>query len=188
MGKRPRIPKSVKAPEPIAPSEGTEDFKKNIASENAKLIYKYSDFEIEIWIDKHYEIRATEGDANGIREGIEQKKVLELIIESVKYIFHFYISNRITAFINFPDRKKPRSKTNYRIVLKDFRNSETPLNLVIEIHLIGYGKYEITTITAMKTNDFYMTDGQYCISFTDSSINLNRLILKNLSAIDKLTY
>lgn len=179
MGKRLRISK---------PEKLKEEFKKNIASENAKLIHKYNDFEFEIWIDKHYEDRVKYGDENGAREGIEQEKVLPLIIESIKFIFHFYLSNRITAFINFPDKKNPRSKTKHRIVIKDYRNTEIPLNFVIEIHFLDYGKYEITTITAMKTKDFIMTDGQYCISYTDKSINLNRMILRQISTIDKLNY
>ncbi|PWN59558.1 hypothetical protein [Chryseobacterium oncorhynchi] len=190
MTKRKHIDTKSKKTEPESSANGQklEEFKPNTASKNAKLIHKFNDFEFEIWIDKHYEDRLNYGDESGIREGIEQEKIQALIIESIKYIFHFYLSNRISNFINFPNKVNPRSKTNHRIVIKDYRNSEVPLNFVIEIHFLEYGKYEITTITAMKTTDFFLTDGQYCISFTNTSINLNRLVVKQLSTIDKLTY
>lgn len=190
MTKRKQINNKSKLIESDTPAsvQKAEEFKPNTASKNAKLIHKFNDFEFEIWIDKHYEDRVNYGDQNGIREGIEQEKIQALIIESVKYIFHFYLSNRISNFINFPNKSNPKSKTNNRVVIKDFRKTEVPLNFVIEIHFLEYGKYEITTITAMKTTDFFLTDGQYCISFTDSSINLNRLVVKQLSTIDKLTY
>lgn len=191
MGKRPRIPKTEKLPEVNPPSTSNsnkKEFTNNAASENAKLIHIYNDFQFEIWIDKHYEDRVNYGDENGQREGIEQEIVLPLIIESIKYIFHFFLANRITTFINFPDKKNPKNKTKHRIVIKDYRKSEIPLNTVVEVHFINYGKFQITTITAMQTDDFLMTDGQYCVSFTDNSINLNRMILKKMSSIDKLNY
>lgn len=188
MGKRPRIPKTEKPKEENTQPIPDGAFKNNKASENAKLIHKYNDFEFEIWIDKHYEDRVNYGDENGIREGIEQEKVIPLIIESIKYIFHFYLSNRITTFINFPDKKNPKNKTKHRIVIKDYRNTDIPLNTVIEVHFLDYGRFEITNITAMKIKDFSMTDGQYCVSFTNESINLNRMVLKKISVIDKLNY
>lgn len=108
MGKRKRIPKTGKFTETSPGSEQTikeQEFQNNTASKNAKLIHTYKDIEIEIWIDKHYENRVNFGDEIGKREGIEQSIVQSLIIDSVKYIFHFYLNNRISNFINFPDKK-----------------------------------------------------------------------------------
>ena len=104
MGKRPRIKRPEELIEPktkIVSTTGIDDFIQNCASKNAKLIHTYKDVEIEIWIDKHYENRVDFGDENGQRDGIEQSIVQSLIIDSVKYIFHFYLNIRISNFINF---------------------------------------------------------------------------------------
>lgn len=186
MGKRKRITiitKIIKETQLIEEIDGSKDFISNCASENAKFIYVYKDFEIEIWIDKHYEKRLLQGDESGKRLGIEKEAVKDLIIFSVKYIFHFYILNRMSNFINFFSKEKP---TKSRIVLSDYRAMEAPLNVVIEIHFLDYSKYEITTITAMKCTDFKLSDGQYCISITNQHVNLNRFQNKNLQMIDKI--
>ena len=188
MGKRPRIKRPeqlIESKTNIVSTTRIGDFIQNFASKNAKLIHTYKDVEIEIWIDKHYENRVEFGDDNGKREGIEQSLVQSLIIDSVKYIFHFYLNIRISNFINFPDKKNPIR--NNRIIIKDFRDVEVPLNIAIEIHFITYGKYEVTVITAMKTVDMKIHDSQYCISFTNSRVNLNRMENKNLRTMDTIT-
>lgn len=185
MKKRKRITKNsnVEATKINYELKDVKVFEQNCASPNAKFIYKYKDFEIEIWIDKHYEKRVLLGDENGKRIGIEEDIIKNLIIESVKYIFHFYIRHRI-SYINFFNKDKP---TKNRIVLKDYRNVEEPLNVVIEIHFLDYSKYEITTITAMKCTDFHISDGQYNITISNDFINLNRLQNKILCNIDKIS-
>jgi len=185
MGKRPRIKKNENFNESqIAHIDSVSDFTQNCASPNAKFIHKYTDFEIEIWIDKHYENRVNKGDENGFREGIEQDKVIELIIESVKYLFHFYMILRLTNLINFFNRDKP---TKHRVVVKDYRGTDTPLNIVIEVHFLNYSQYEITIITAMKCQDFTMSDGQIYMSITDTGVNLNRLVKTNQISIHKIS-
>lgn len=183
--KRPRIPKTeITTP---AVSQNVEEFKHNTSnsSDNAKLIHRYRDLEIEIWIDKHYENRVNFGDENGQRVGIEQEKVLQLIIDSVKYVFYFYLVNKVLAFINMPSNKNP--VRNSRIVIKDFRGEEEiPLNIAIEIHFLTFGKYEITIKTAMKTNDYKLSDSQYVISLFDGGVNLNKFENKALRTIEKL--
>jgi len=187
MGKRPRIQKQEELIESKTKTVSTtkiDVFTQNSASKNAKLIHKYKDVEIEIWIDKHYENRVDFGDENGKREGIEQSVVQSLVIDSVKYIFHFYLNSRISNFINFPDKKNPIR--NNRIIIKDFRDAEVPLNIAIEIHFLTYGKYEITVITAMKTVDMKIHDSQYCVSLTNFGVNLNRMENKNLRTMDTI--
>lgn len=188
MGNRPRIKKPEKFVEQeseVVPVDSTIDFTQNCASPNAKLIYKYTDFEIEIWIDKHYEKRATEGDENGARLGIDQETVINLTINSVKYIFHFYMILRLSNLINFFNKEKP---TKHRIVVKDFRGTEEPLNIVIEVHFLNYSQYEITIITAMKCQDFSMSDGQIFMSITDTGVNLNRFVKKDVVSISKIPF
>lgn len=170
MGKRPRIKFEDKS---------EELFKLNCASENAKFLYLHKDFEIEIWIDKHYQNRLEKGDENGKREGIEEDAVMALIIESFKYIFHFYIKHKHVSFINFFNKEKP---TKYRIVVKDENN----LNVVLEIHFLDYSKYEITIITAMKVEEFKLSDGQYILSIGTQSIKFEKFANKQLSKIDKI--
>ena len=63
-------------------SDGKPEYIPNCASDNAKFLHKYTEFEIELWIDKHYENRLLHGDDNGKREGINQKDVQELIINA----------------------------------------------------------------------------------------------------------
>ena len=183
MGKRKRITKTIKTTEVTEVIEIVDDFKPNCASQSAKFIHNFKDFEFEIWIDKHYEIRLNQGDEFGKREGIDEEKIIELIVVSIKYIFHFYIKNRLTNYINFFNRDKP---TKNRIVIKDWRDTENPLNIVVEIHFLDFGKYEITTITAMKCIDFKLSDGQYNITISDNSVNLNRFVNRNLGTIDKI--
>ena len=186
MGDRKRIiktKKSTEVTEIIEEFVQVKNFELNCASKNAKFIYVFKDFEIEIWIDKHYENRVFKGDESGERLGIEEETVKNIIIDSVKYIFHFYILHRISNFINFFNKEKP---TKYRVVLKDYRNTQIPVNIVIEIHFLDYSKYEITTITAMKCVDFLLSDGQYVISVTNNYVNFHRFQNKSLINIDKI--
>lgn len=172
MGNRPRIKKKA------LPIEGV--YEKNCATDNAKYITTYKDFEIELWLDKHYQNRIDYGDNEGKREGIEFDIVKDLIVDSFKYIFHFYIKHRGLQFINFFNKAKP---TNYRVVLKKYVD-ENPLNVVIEIHFLDYSKYEITIKTAMVIEDFKLSDGQYSISVDENNVRLNRFVNKVNTTIE----
>jgi len=49
------------------------------------------------------------------------------------------------------------------------------LNVVIETHFINLDEYELTIITAMKTNDFKITNGQYVLElFPDNGSILKK--------------
>jgi hypothetical protein len=178
MGKRPRIKKITKATSDVEP-----DFEPNCASENAKLLHKYSEFEVELWIDKHYQNRLKYGDDNGKREGINQEDVQVLIIKSFKYLLDIYLRFPRFKFINFYEQgKKP---TKERVVLKNVHENAV-LNVVIEIHFLDTSKYEVTVITAMEINDFKIADGQYVISLLQNRVLLKRNVNKNLQAIYKI--
>lgn len=186
MEKRPRIKKpteNIESTQVLIADSQTNNFSQNCATPNGKLVHKYNDFEIEIWIDQHYEKRATVGDEDGLRLGIEIEKVINLVTDCVKYIFHFYMALRLNRVINFFNKDKP---TKDRVILKDFRGRENPLNVAIEIHFLNYSQYEITIITAMEGNDFRMFDGQYNISITDEFVNLNKFENKSLKNIEQI--
>lgn len=178
MGKRPRI-KNIKK----ATSETEPDFKPNCASENAKLLHKYTEFEVELWIDKHYQNRRIHGDENGRREGIEEKEVQDLIIKAFKYLLDIYLRFPRFTFINFFEKDK--TPTKERIVLKEIKDNGT-LNVVIEIHFLDTSKYEVTVVTAMEVENFKVADGQYVISLVGNRVLLKRNVNKNLQEIYKL--
>jgi len=178
MGKRPRVKKIAKATSEVEPN-----FEPNCASENAKLLHKYTEFEVELWIDKHYESRLLHGDENGKREGIEEKDVQELIIKAFKYLLDIYLRFPRFKFINFYEQGK--TPTKERIVLKNVHDKGT-LNVVVEIHFLDTSKYEVTVITAMEIDDFKIADSQYVISLVQNRVLLKRNVNKNLQEIYKL--
>jgi hypothetical protein len=176
MGIRPRINKNTT-------TEVKPDFEPNCASENAKFLHKYTEFEVELWIDKHYEKRLLYGDDNGKREGINEENVQELIINAFKYLLDIYLRFPRFTFINFFEPgKKP---TKERIVLKNVHDNGT-LNVVVEIHFLNTSKYEVTVITAMEVDDFKIADSQYVISLVQNRVLLKRNVNKNLQEIYKL--
>ena len=178
MGIRPRINKTAKATTDVKP-----DFKPNCASDNAKFLHKYTEFEVELWIDKHYEKRLLHGDENGKREGINEENVQELIINAFKYLLDIYLRFPRFKFINFFEPgKKP---TKERIVLKNVHDNGT-LNVVVEIHFLDTSKYEVTVITAMEVDNFKIADSQYVISIVQNRVLLKRSVNKKLQEIYNL--
>lgn len=175
---RPRIKSVKKAVEVVE-----QQFEPNCASDNAKLLHKYTEFEVELWVDKHYHNRRTIGDNDGRREGIGEKKVQDLIIKAFKYLLDIYLRHPRFTFINFfePD-KKPNKE---RIVLKEI-HTEGILNVVVEIHFLDTSKYEVTVITAMEVDNFKIADGQYVISILENEVILRRNVNKYLQDIYKL--
>lgn len=157
-------------------------FTSNCASQNAKLLHTYNEFEVELWIDKHYQNRRTHGDDNGARTGIEEEDVQNLIIRSFKYLLDIYLRRTRFTFINFSDKEKVSKE---RLVLKNIHPNGI-LNIVVEIHYLETSKYEVTVITAMETDDFKISDGQYVLSFVEQRVSLKRFVNKNLHEIYKL--
>lgn len=178
MGNRIRIKKIAKAKSDVKP-----DFEPNCASDNAKLLHKYKEFEVELWIDKHYLNRLVYGDENGKREGISEENVQELIIKAFKYLLDIYLRFPRFNFINFYEHGKTPSKE--RIVFKNIHENGT-LNVVVEIHFLDTSKYELTVITAMEVDNFKIADGQYVISLLQNRVLLKRNVNKNLQEIYKL--
>lgn len=179
-GKRKRIKRDIKEIEVIDPLE----YKNNCASKNAHCIHTYDELKVELWFDKHYNIRRTLGDDNGKRDGIDVEVVQNLIIEGFRYLLDIYLRGIQFSFINYFDPINPDKKT-HRIVLKRAIN-ETFLNIVSEIHYLDTSKFEITIITAMVVNDFHISDGQYAIIIGKETISLTRKIQGKMNTIFKL--
>lgn len=178
MENRPRIKKNAEATPDLK-----SGFQSNCASENAKLLHKYSEFEVKLWIDKHYQNRLVHGDVDGKREGINKEAVQKLIIKAFRYLLDIYLRFPRFKSINFYEQGKTLSKE--RIVLKNVHENGT-LNVVVEIHFLDTSKYEVTVITAMEIDNFNIADGQYVISIVQNRVLLKRNINKNLENIYKL--
>jgi hypothetical protein len=68
---------------------------------------------------------------------------------------------KAVAFINAGNSKG----RNERVVLQEETDAGL-LNVVIEVHLVDVGAYEVTVKTAMCSDDFLLSDGQYAIQMT----------------------
>lgn len=172
--RRTRIKQKVEEIEVVDPLE----FQPNCASKNAKLIHKYKEFEVELWIDKHYESRLHHGDELGKREGIEKDLVKNLIVKSFKYLLDIFLRHPNFKFITYFEYGKATS--GKRILLKDFKKDGT-LNVVIEIHYLNTSRYEVTVVTAMQVDNFKKADGQYILSFSEvyNNVTLKRYVNKS---------
>jgi len=60
------------------------------------------------------------------------------------------------SFVNFHVKQRPE-----RIVVTKETDGQTSLNIVLEYHYLILNKYEVTLITALPSDDFLLSDGQY---------------------------
>jgi len=163
MGNRPRIKSKVNEPMPVVDALA---FVKNKSSENARPIEMLVEgINIEIWHDKHYAIRQQFGDENGRREGIEQEIVMKLIRGAVKHLFYYSFKVKFFSFIS----DEGQHLRYPRIILQKEDLDGILLNVAIELHCISLDKYEITVFTAMKKDDFKMSQGQFAIQLYGNS-------------------
>ncbi|MEP7092949.1 MAG: hypothetical protein ABI793_02745 [Flavobacterium sp.] len=175
-GDRPRIQKTIFT-ETIV---DTEAYTQNSASKNARLIKTLSEkINTEFWIDKHYSNREQFGDENGAREGIEIEFVEELVTKSFKHLKYYSLKHKKFSFVNHP----PPKFNNLRVTLKQVFKDELTLNIIAEYHFISLNNYEVTVVTAMRKDDFYFSEGQYCIEFTE---NESVLFFKQENKVNKL--
>lgn len=163
--KRPRIRKQAIEVEHPSESMGYgESFQENAASKNAKFLCNFEDnMTLEFWIDKHYVNRKNFGDDNGERDGIGEKYIENLIKKSLKHLLYYSLKHSKFSFVNYP----PPKSRNIRIVLKEIEANKEELNVVVEYHFIQFHKYEVTVITAMRNDDFRISDGQYSLHFEE---------------------
>lgn len=143
-------------------------FTKNKCSDNArKVLTDIEKISIELWFDKHYHNRCQHGDKDGEREGIDNESVQSLVLEAMKHLLLYSAYVTGFTFINH----EPKNYRAVRVVLKTPSNG-TMLNVVIEVHYLSMNNYEITVKTAMCTDNFMTSDGQYSIEIEDVSSTL----------------
>ncbi|RXK83476.1 hypothetical protein [Filimonas effusa] len=154
----------------LLPIEDPDAYVKNKCSERARKIKTIKpNFDFNLWFDKHYQIRTQFGDEHGIREGIEAEKVESLVNRAMNHLMTYSAILKNFVFINHGEN----GKRNERVILQE----ETPeglLNIVIEVHLIEAGIYEVTVKTAMCITDFNLSDGQFAIQLVGNKSILKR--------------
>lgn len=157
----------------------------NIASVKARKVGDVSTgIAFELWYDKHYLDRAQHGDDDGKRSGIEEKRVAGLITEAIPHLL-FY--SAVTKGFHYSNFNLPGGDRALRFVLQDAYSATTPLNVVLEVHVINLSKMEITVKTAMSKYDFELSDGQYAIEFMAKKHSVLRL-QKHKNRIDVAEY
>jgi len=146
-------------------------FTKNKCSENARKIKSVNPSLIfEVWFDKHYQIRKQFGDENGERVGIDWENVESLVLNSLKHLVAYSSILKTFTFIN---HELHGGRAN-RIILQEYID-EGKLNIVIEAHLIDIETYEITVKTAMCTETFAISDGQFALEIVDNESILRKM-------------
>lgn len=162
--KRPRI--HVRGIEVVDETVFTE----NCTSKNARQTKAFPhNIVTNVWIDKHYHDRLHRGEDNGDkREGIDLHLVESLIERTFEYVLYFSLKHKDFLFVNFP----PSKTRNIRIVLKQSFTNDESLNVVVEYQFLGFGQYEVTVITAMRKDNFELSNGQYALEFVEGLIEL----------------
>ena len=178
MGNRPRLKKdprvSVIDQDPLA-------FTQNKCSDNARMVQtKTESIEFDIWFDKHYYIREQHGDADGKRDGIDANSVKDLVVDAAKHLLYYAIKVRSFSVVNFNAAIRGE-----RVILTHENNNEEDLNIVVEYHYLSLGKYEVTLKTALRTDSFHFSDGQYQVKIRrDGSSTLFKKERGEIKTID----
>jgi len=162
-------PKRKRISEPIAIESFIMDpleYSVNATTQNARQDCVINiQYDVEIWYDEHVSIRQNE------RQGIEIDILKDLAHKSFKHIFYYQLRYPFSKLLQYPERKG----RDYRFVLQEDCNSGELLNITCELHFLDVGKYEMTFITAMVTNNFKVFDGQYTIKIDGESSILSKL-------------
>ena len=180
--KRPKRNRIASKPR-LQPVVDELEFRPNKGSKNARPVEGIArKIEFNLWFDKHYIIRHQHGDENGKREGIEKDDVRNLVLEAMG---HLLVYSSLVAGFTFLNRNPP-SYNAKRIVCQRELNGCT-LNVVIEVHYDGLHSFEVTVFTAMCSDEFVISQGQYVIEMVDDDGSILRKMeyngLKNISEI-----
>jgi hypothetical protein len=144
------------------------EFKENLCSLKARKISEITEeIDIDIWYDKHYHDRHFIGDENGKRDGI------------VKHLFLYSGLLSGVSFINH----RPSGRA-VRIVLQESVGGFL-LNVAIEVHFVKISLYQITVKTAMRHDEFKMSDNQYIIELDGDGSVLKKFENKRFKEICK---
>lgn len=160
------------------------EYIKNKCSSNvSKVEVIHKNIKITVYFDKHYFDRLKFGDKNGKRDGINIETVLPLVCVSLDHLIYYALQLKGFAFI---DEDTPSGK-HLRIIIQKESDTGELLNIVTETHLISLDEYEITIITAMTTNNFFMADGQHIIElFNETESYLKIFSHQKLQTISEL--
>lgn len=156
-------------------------FTRNKSSSNARKILDRSEqIEIQLWYDQHYYKRVAEGDVNGERKGIDEMSVRELVVKTIKHLLYYSLKVKTFVFINFENK----SNRYIRVVLQEQRDKGM-LNIAVEFHHLAHNHYEVTVVTAMMVDSFFMGEGQYAIEIIGDTSILNKQEHKKLREISR---
>ena len=176
---RKRIPYEKKDSQ--QPVEDLQAFVENKCSLRARKIRTINPhLGVNLWFDQHYQLRTQFGDDQGARIGIDAERVESLVNRSMLHLFTHGAILKSFSFIN-----EGLGTRNERVVLQE-ETLDGLLNVVVEIHLLEVGVFEVTVKTAMCSENFSMSDGQYALQLTGSESILKRMergILKDIHNI-----
>jgi hypothetical protein len=160
-GQRPKRPRISKPTTENTTIHDPLEFIQNKSTENAKKIQDYTlEIAINLYGDKHYFLRHQIGDENGKRDGIDPDIIKGIVQDAMVHLL--YYSSWVPNF-SFIDINGITNNRHNRVILQRIESDGVMLNVVTETHLIGPFEYETTIITAMKTNNFFMVNGQYIV-------------------------
>jgi hypothetical protein len=153
-------------PKAVPAIEDELAFSQNKCSPNTRKIGSHAqNTNIDFYIDKHYHIRANQGDNMGKREGIEPNKVYLLVKKCIPHLILYSSIMDSFSFLNFD--KMPKPGRNLRVVCQGINDDDNQLNVVIECHVVSLTDIEITIVTAIQKNDYLPSDGQYSVLIDD---------------------
>ncbi|RKR82787.1 hypothetical protein BDD43_2975 [Mucilaginibacter gracilis] len=155
-------------------------FSENIGSKNARKIGEKSEqLHIEIWFDKHYLNRVQFGSDDGEkREGIDEETIKELVKHSISHLINYAFKVKNFAFVNSTN---PASHSLRVVLQKD--TADGLLNVAVGFYERKIGKYEVTVFTAMVTDTFRISDGQYVILIDGDESSLKKMDNRRLIEI-----
>ena len=179
MGDRPRIKAGQIIGEVVIDGYS---YKENKGSKNArKIINKSEQIHVEVWYDKHYINRNQFGNDDGSeREGIDEYVIQKLVSDSLCHLIHYSFVVKSFAFIN------SSKQANYikRVVLQKITESGV-LNIVVGFYHITNNHYEVTVYTALITDDFRISDGQYVLCLEEGISELKKFDNKKLIIVEE---
>ena len=135
-------------------------FTRNKSSGMARLIGTSTEhIQFNVWLQYHCFDRQQFGDENGKREGIELETIRPLVSEAIKHLIFYASKLKLFSFI---DEDVPPGK-HLRIVIRKEAPDGIMVNVATETHFLSPNEYEISMVTAMKDNGFFIAEGQYVI-------------------------
>ncbi|MBB5436927.1 hypothetical protein HDC92_000591 [Pedobacter sp. AK017] len=155
-------------------------YSENKGSKKARKVTEKSEqVHIEIWYDKHYVNRVQFGDEDGKRSGIDESDIKDLVSNSICHLIYYAFQIKNFSFVN----SKKLSTHSTRVVLQK-EAAEGLLNVAVGFYHIVDNKYEVTVFTAMVSDAFRISDGQYTILIDGANSALFKMDNRKLVEMD----